>query len=120
MRFCSVFATYLLLFLSFSISAEETENSVPSGKELFSSRCTLCHGSTGLGDGRLAKIITSPPPANLTLSKADSRYIRNIIFFGGERMGRSSQMPPWGDEFNQSEIDSLVNYVQSLQTNTNE
>lgn len=81
------------------------------GRDLFESRCVLCHGVNGLGDGRMAKVIKTPPPFNLTESVMPVEYLALIIKEGGEKVGRSSQMPPWGDQLSEAEITHLANYV---------
>lgn len=96
---------------------KDTLNKSPNqidGKQVFQSRCTLCHGSSGLGNGRMSKIIKSPPPFNLTLSKQPKSYLTKIIKKGGERMSRSPQMPPWGDQLTDKEIAAVVDYILTL------
>ena len=88
-----------------------------TGEHLFSTRCALCHGKTGEGDGRMAKVIKTPPPANLVKSGVNAEYIKKIIVEGGEAMGRSRQMPPWGDQFSAGEIESIILYVMALRRN---
>lgn len=86
-----------------------------SGKRIFLSRCKICHGKDGKGDGLLSrKVITNPPPFNLTVSKRSNQYIRNIIENGGEFLGRSNQMPGWKYELLHHEIKSLVLYIDSI------
>lgn len=92
----------------------KTEPSSKLGRQVFSSRCVLCHGEYGEGDGRMAKIIKSPPPANLTLSLQSPAYLRLIISQGGEALGRSPQMPPWGEQLSEPEIESLLSYLLIL------
>lgn len=84
------------------------------GKTLYESRCVLCHGENGLGDGRMSKILKSPPPTNLTLSRLPDPYLHDIIKKGGEAVGRSKHMPPWGDHFKDSEISAIIVYLNSL------
>lgn len=84
------------------------------GREVYQARCVLCHGKYGLGDGRMARVIKSPPPFNLTLSRAPKSYLSSIIVNGGEPIGRSPQMPPWGDQLSNEEVDSVVDYIISL------
>ncbi|WP_440903706.1 c-type cytochrome [Catenovulum sp. SX2] len=84
------------------------------GQEVFSSRCQLCHGKYGEGDGRMAKVIKNPPPADLTASRVPDDYLRLIITKGGQGVGRSGQMPPWGDQLNGLEIESVILYLQSI------
>lgn len=84
------------------------------GQQLYDSRCALCHGKFGEGDGRMAKVLKDPPPANLVKSRVPENYMREIIKRGGEAMGRSPKMPPWGMQFSDDEISSIVIYLQTL------
>lgn len=90
-----------------------------TGEHLYATRCVLCHGKDATGSGRMAKVIKSPPPANLIASKADLNYIKKIVEFGGQAMGRSPQMPPWGDQFSESEIESIALYILDLREDSN-
>lgn len=85
-----------------------------NGHRIYRSRCMNCHGTYGEGDGNMAKIIRNPPPFNLTKSTQTDEYLKKIISEGGEAVSRSPQMPPWGDELNDSEIQSLVMYLKTL------
>ena len=85
-----------------------------AGQDIFTSRCVLCHGKHGEGDGRMAKVIKNPPPADLTASRLPDDYLKQIIREGGAGVKRSPQMPPWGDQLSAVEIDSLVLYLKSI------
>ena len=91
-----------------------TDINADSGRRIYESRCALCHGKSGLGDGRMAKIVKAPPPYNLTLSVMPDDYLKAIITRGGEAMGRSPQMPPWRDELSNAEIDQVMAYIKSF------
>jgi cbb3-type cytochrome c oxidase subunit III len=91
-----------------------TKPSINLGRNIFQSRCVLCHGKYGAGDGRMTKIIKDPPPSNLTKSSMPLDYLKSIITKGGEPMGRSKQMPPWGDQLTQLEVDAVAGYVYTL------
>lgn len=84
------------------------------GLSIFQSRCVLCHGANGEGDGRMAKVVKTPPPFNLTESKMPIDYIKLIIGKGGEAIGRSGQMPPWGEQLSEEEINAVATYIISL------
>ena len=84
------------------------------GRQIFETRCALCHGKTGKGDGRMAKVIKTPPPANLVVSRLPDGYLKKIIEEGGEGVSRSPQMPPWGMQFEEFEIDSIILYVKHI------
>lgn len=90
------------------------EVSKKAGQDIFSSRCVLCHGKFGEGDGRMAKVIKNPPPADLTASRLPDDYLKQIISKGGAGVSRSPQMPPWGDQLSAVEIESLILYLKSL------
>ena len=96
---------------------QQAKNIIPSeriGRAIFLGRCALCHGKQGKGDGKMARIIKDPPPFNLTLSRIDGKYLRDIIAKGGEAMGRSPRMPPWGTDLSDKEIDSIIMYLKTL------
>jgi cbb3-type cytochrome c oxidase subunit III len=88
--------------------------SARAGGAIFKSRCALCHGEHGKGDGKMARIIKDPPPFNLTLSGAPDEYLRQIIQQGGEAMGRSPRMPPWGKELTASQLESVIAYLKTI------
>ena len=88
--------------------------SIREGAKIFQNRCQLCHGEFGDGKGRMARIIKTPPPANLIFSRLDDSQLLQIIMGGGEVVNRSPQMPPWGDQLSQSEIQSVIDYIKSL------
>ncbi|MFK7888094.1 MAG: c-type cytochrome [Gammaproteobacteria bacterium] len=84
------------------------------GMQVFQGRCVLCHGAYGEGDGRMARIIKDPPPANLTSSTLSDPELLAIISAGGEAVGRSPQMPPWSDQLSLPDIQSLILYINSI------
>ncbi len=92
----------------------EQEPSYRLGRAIFKNYCSLCHGENGEGDGKMAKIIKDPPPFNLTLSRAPDDYLMQIISKGGAAMGRSPRMPPWGEQFSESERRSVIMYIKTL------
>jgi len=83
------------------------------GQQIFSTHCYLCHGVTGKGDGRMAKLLKSKP-ANLTVSSLANIDLNKIISLGGEAVGRSPQMPGWANQFDDEKIQSLVAYINQL------
>lgn len=96
---------------------QQTQKITPSeriGRAIFLGRCALCHGREGKGDGKMARIIKDPPPFNLTQSRIDGKYLHDIIAKGGQAMGRSPRMPPWGTDLADKEIDSVILYLKTL------
>ena len=85
------------------------------GSIVFRTYCMLCHGPHADGKGRAARNY-NPPPANLTVSAASDAYKEMIIRKGGEAMGRSPFMPPWGDELTDEQISDVVAYLRLIKT----
>jgi len=86
------------------------------GRKIYRARCEGCHGATGKGDGRMSRVIRNPPPTDLTRSTLSQQDTIAIISAGGDALGRSARMPPWGQELAHSEVLSVVNYLGTLRT----
>lgn len=93
---------------------ERDKSSSSLGKDIYKVRCVFCHGETGIGDGRMSKVIKNPPPYDLTKSVLPDIYLKRIINEGGEEVGRSPKMPPWSETLGESEVDSVILYIKSL------
>lgn len=96
-----------------SLPRDSTDAAVVRGGIVFRTYCVLCHGAAGKGDGRAAKMYT-PRPANLTISPFNDAYKEMIIRGGGASVGRSSFMPPWGDELTDEQIQDLIAFLREL------
>ena len=134
MKFKLSFALWLLLSLSApNVLADSNEKSAEShsedfpkkdsleasiyrGRIVFENYCSLCHGTNADGKGRAAKLY-DPRPANLVMSDKNSMYKALIIRRGGEAMGRSKFMPPWGEELTDEQIKDVVAFLYSVQKN---
>lgn len=105
------------------IAASATEDTLPIKKTLhaseirgeivFSSYCTLCHGITGEGNGRAARL-HNPRPANLRKSMVPDIYKEMIIRKGGAGWGRSPDMPSWQEELTEEQILDVVNFLRTI------
>jgi len=88
--------------------------SLKIGASRYNALCKKCHGKTGKGDGKMAKIIKDPPITDFTEQNLSTRAMRNVILQGGEAMSLSPKMPPWGDELSSTELESLIMYIKTL------
>jgi hypothetical protein len=87
-------------------------------EQLFSTRCTPCHGSTGGGDGVASRGLT-PPPRNFHdgawQESVNDEHIERIIQFGGAAVGKSPGMPPNPDLTSKPEVvAALREHIRSL------
>jgi len=83
------------------------------GEVIYKTNCVQCQGVNGDGRGRAAKLY-DPPPADLTISDRTDQYKEKIIRLGGERLRRSSVMPPWEERLSDSEITDLIAYLRTI------
>ncbi len=83
------------------------------GGLVFANYCVTCHGVTGDGNGRAAKLYT-PRPANLRVSDKNDDYVKLIVQRGGESLARSPKMPPWGEELTDEQLRDVVVFVRSI------
>jgi mono/diheme cytochrome c family protein len=87
---------------------------IKAGETIFQRRCSICHGESGRGDGRIAKSLKGHVVFNLTKSRLIDRDLKKIISQGGKGVARSEGMPAWGDVLTDGEIDSLVLFLKTL------
>lgn len=119
-----IHAVVLLAILAVCIP-EASANPPPAyeGRRLYVSYCQLCHGTSGEGDGPLAKVMKISPADLTTTIRSRSDTILTKIITGEGRQtitGRdrhnllSDSMPEWKDVFNESQVQALIAYLRFL------
>ena len=86
------------------------ENSVIRGKKIYRSRCAVCHGRTGLGDGPGGKALVPKPESLLTplvLNQTDGELFWKIS------NGRND-MIKWDPILSEQQRWDLVNYIRKM------
>lgn len=89
------------------------------GAEVFHANCASCHGPTGAPDPNspLVKGL-GVVPANFADALFNSREPLSdwklVVTHGGPALGFSDRMPAFGDAFEESDIDSVLEYVKTL------
>lgn len=91
------FVLMFLLALSVTPIAFAEKGDAEKGKEIYQSRCQMCHGPQGKGDGPAAAAL-DPAPKDLSdkefVSGLEDDYMFDVIKKGGAAVGKSAQMPP--------------------------
>lgn len=87
-------------------------------KALFETRCVLCHGARGGGDGPAA-VALNPKPRNFQdkswQTSITDPQIEAIIKGGGPAVGKSPSMPPNPDLVDKPAVlSALVAHIRSL------
>ncbi len=121
----NIIRAVLLLILIAMWPLKTLANPPPAyeGRGLYVSYCQLCHGTSGKGDGPLAKAMKISP-ADLTTtvrSRSDTILMKIITGEGRQTItGRnrhnllSDAMPEWKKIFSESQLKSLIAYLRFL------
>lgn len=76
-------------------------------QEIFKSRCTMCHGEGGKGDGPAGAAL-NPKPRDMTdpewQKSVTDEHIDKIIVGGGQAVGKSVLMPANPDLANKPDV----------------
>ena len=83
----------------------------------YSNFCTTCHGANGKGDGPAAAAL-NPKPKDFadckTMAGISDEMAFKAIKGGGQSVGLSPMMPPWGGSLTDQAIKELVSYVRGF------
>jgi len=87
-----------------------------NGQQLHLEHCAACHGLTGQADVVVMHMDETPP------NQSDPAYMQNLpdpylylaICKGGEGIGKSYVMSPWGDFFTDQEIRDLIAWIRTF------
>ncbi len=87
------------------------------GKAKYLEVCAPCHGTSGKGDGPAAAGLPTKPRNHTDaayMGKLSDQQIFDLIKRGGQALGKSPLMPPWGGHLSDREIQDLVSYIRTL------
>lgn len=88
-----------------------------AGLTLYNKYCSVCHGTTGKGDGFNAYNL-DPQPTNLTdslfLAGLSNESLSKVISYGGLSMNKSVLMPGYENTLSTPQINSIISYLRKL------
>jgi len=77
-------------------AAEPAVDPVAAAQQIYTDRCTVCHGTTGKGDGDGSAAL-DPKPRDFTSeewqSSVTDEHLQKIIVYGGAGVGKAPTMP---------------------------
>jgi mono/diheme cytochrome c family protein len=93
---------------------EATEDNIKKGKELYRTRCSMCHGEKGLGDVPAGRAL-SPPASNIAvvagISEVTDAYLFWTISEGGVNL--KTLMPSFKDKLSEEDRWRVILYVRT-------
>ena len=89
---------------------ESNKSSIKKGAAIFKTRCTVCHGNEGHGDGPGGKAL-NPKPADFSKDKVQNQTDGEIFW---KITNGKGAMIKWESILSEEERWQLVNYVRSL------
>lgn len=92
------------------VAEAKRSSSAKNGAKIFKTRCVVCHGNAGIGDGPGGKAL-NPKPANLTSASVQSQADGEI--FWKISNGRGG-MIKWDGILKENERWDMVNYIRTI------
>jgi len=92
------------------VAESKRKASAKAGNKIFKTRCFVCHGNTGKGDGPGGKAL-NPKPANLTSERVQKQTDGEI--FWKISNGRGA-MIKWEGILTEKERWNMVNFIRSI------
>lgn len=88
-----------------------------AGRPVYIQYCASCHGETGAGDGPVA-VTLDPKPAHHNdgdyMNPLTDAYLFKVIQQGGQAVGKSPMMAPWGGTLSDEQIRNVIAFIRSL------
>ena len=95
----------------------QTKGDSKRGEDFYVEKCVLCHGSHGQGwdwSKRVEKPPLPIPDLTKVVPKRSDQYLFDIVKGGGEAVGKTRLMPPFGFQLNDGEVWDIVAYMRTL------
>ncbi len=84
------------------------------GFEIYSARCVSCHGTSGRGDGPIAKGLSGPPPRNLVEDRWKYGDAPAQVLATLTNGIKDSAMPAWSGTYGPADLKAVASYVYHL------
>jgi cytochrome c oxidase cbb3-type subunit 3 len=107
----------VLLLLTAGDLTAQTKGDPKRGEDFYTEKCVLCHGAQGQGWDWYKRAEKPPIPipdlAKIVPQRSD-QYLFDIVHGGGEAVGRTRLMPPFGFQLSDRDVWDIVAYMRTL------
>jgi len=86
--------------------------SLSAGKQVYTTYCETCHGTTGRGDGPTGLRLV-PRPADLRIHTAPGVHTDGELFYWVTNGYPNSAMPAWKDQLSEEQRWDAINYARA-------
>jgi len=101
----------------YAVPARAEDTGLAKATENYQTYCRKCHGESGKGDGPGAAML-NPKPRDFadctSMQKHSDDEMFKVISEGGDAVGMSADMQPWGGTLSDQEIHDLMKFVRSF------
>lgn len=107
----------ILLVVLYIVSFGSSSLFAVDANQLYQWNCAQCHGAKGDGRGPNSEALPVEPRDHTDgegMAELTPERATNDIIGGGKKVGKSTAMPNWGENFTKEEVDSLVVHLTKL------
>jgi len=104
-RMKNTIALFVLLVVALAVSATAQN---PSAKDLFASKCAMCHGPDGSAKTTMGKNLNIRDFHSAEVQKQSDAELKTTITKG------KGKMPPYDGKLTGEQIDQLVGYIREI------
>ncbi len=101
----NIIAIFVLLMITLTGSALAQN---PPAKDLFASKCAMCHGADGSAQSTMAKNLKIRDFHSAEVQKQSDSDLKTVITKG------QGKMPAFGGKLTGEQIDQLVGYIREI------
>ncbi|MGH7829284.1 MAG: c-type cytochrome [Candidatus Binatia bacterium] len=107
----------VLLLIGPAVVTAQTKGNSKRGEGLYIEKCVLCHGSQGHGwdwSKRVEKPPIPIPDLIKVVPQRSDQHLFDVVQGGGEAVGKTRLMPPFGFQLSDAEVWDLVAYMRTM------
>ncbi len=110
----TVVAILLAAVSGYTFAADNSGDAAATrGHIVYDKFCAKCHGVNADGRGKDSWKY-KPAPTNFHVAGSARPYMEDVTRKGGKGVGRSEDMPDWGDDLSAEQLQDVVSYIMSV------